>query len=268
MPRTTSPSGRPAAPVRDPDGDAPRRSVAARLGPAAGLPFTPVPTALLLRWRELGMREGEAMLAMQLLSYKWGPSAPHPSLARLARLAGMRRETVRARLYALRDRGLVRVLPTVGRTHRYDLTPLLERLAGMAGPGQADRPGLAAAPARETVQGGERWEGRGVDGETVRHQEEQGEEEGSRALGAGAPGGAPPALAERTPPVPVEERHRERALAARTALEARRAAGEDLARPVPADPWDPDGPRRLRPDDRAPPPPEWFALGERLGVGA
>lgn len=268
MPRTTPPTGRPAASVRAPDGDAPRRSLAARLGPAAGLPFTPVPTALLLRWRELGMREGEAMLAMQLLSYKWGPSAPHPSLAKLARLAGMRRETLLSRVKGLRDKGLVRVLATAGRTHRYDLTPLLKRLARLEEPVRRDRTTRASGLPRFPGQGVVRKRGQGVSGAAGQHQEEQGEEEGRRALGAGAPGVAPPALAERTPPVPVEERHRERALAARAALEARRAAGEGLARPVPVDPWDPDGPRRLRPDDRAPPPPEWFALAERLGVGA
>jgi len=234
-----------------------RRDRSARLGPAAELPFTCVPNALLFGCRDLGVTEGQAWLALQLMSFKWTEEAPYPSLAKIAERTGVRRETLTRRLDGLVRAGLVTVDRTPGRTHRYGLEPLLTRIADLhARSGQGDARAMREGDAAEC--------GGPPDASPGRHQGDSGStrnEERGRAAGASEGRAARPRDEEReedaaTMPLRYRKLANRAAQIRAAGAERLRARGGDVAQ----------GAAASR-DDGAPPPAGFYRFAvEELGM--
>ena len=109
------------------------RSVAARWTPKLAKSFTPVSDYFLENYHRLKfpLTSAEAMLVIQLMSFKWDEEMPYPSFKRLATRMGKSVTAVRKDARSLQGKGCLRRYKQVGTTNRFDLTPLFEQLEVM-----------------------------------------------------------------------------------------------------------------------------------------
>ena len=84
----------------------------------------------LTRYSELGITTSEAMLIIQLMSFKWTDQNPYPSFTELAKRMGMTPTAVRNHARALQQRGLIRRVPRRGATNEFPPSASLDRLEG------------------------------------------------------------------------------------------------------------------------------------------
>ena len=75
------------------------------------------------------LNSGEAMFVLQLMDYKWDSKLPFPGYKAIAKRMGITDKMARTHAKRLADcKYLIRHM-RVGRTNRFDLTPLLRALA-------------------------------------------------------------------------------------------------------------------------------------------
>jgi hypothetical protein len=119
----------------------PSEGVAARWTPLLAHQWTPVSNYFLANYTRLpspivGQRPlnpTEAMLLIQLISFKNGTSNPYPSAKTLARRLGMSDRAVRTSLGDLEARGLLKRIPDEGSTNQFDLSGLFSALETLLG---------------------------------------------------------------------------------------------------------------------------------------
>jgi Helix-turn-helix domain len=110
--------------------DASQFSVAKRWTPKLAKYWTPVARAFLERFAELKppLTATEAMLVVQLVSFKWDEAKPFPSVATLAARMGCGDRNVRKMLKRLEGVGYVVRVERVGTSNLYDLSGLFRKL--------------------------------------------------------------------------------------------------------------------------------------------
>ncbi len=90
--------------------------------------FTPIPSAFLLHYAELGISSHEAMLIIHLMSFKWDEKKPFPRFARIAERMKISETATRGHARSLEKKGLLRRIKRPGRSNEFDLTPLFRKL--------------------------------------------------------------------------------------------------------------------------------------------
>lgn len=127
-------------------------SVATRWTPALAQQWTPVSNYFLENYTRLrspvagqrSLNPTEAMLLIQLVSFKNGARNPYPSAKTLAKRLGMSDRAVRTALGELEARGLITRIPNEGRANAFDLSGLFKSLETLMSL-DAAAAGLAAA---------------------------------------------------------------------------------------------------------------------------
>ena len=105
------------------------RNVGKRWTPALALDgFTPIPTAFLEHYGQLGITSSEAMLITHLMSHKWDEKNPFPRFARIAARMDISETATRGHARSLEKKGFLHRIKRPGRSNEFDLTPLFERL--------------------------------------------------------------------------------------------------------------------------------------------
>jgi DNA-binding transcriptional regulator YhcF (GntR family) len=90
--------------------------------------FTPIATVFLENYGKLGIAPAEAMLIIQLFSFKWTAESPFPSVTRLATLMNCSTRYVRKMCESLEGKGYINRVEREGTSNSYDLSGLLRRL--------------------------------------------------------------------------------------------------------------------------------------------
>lgn len=96
--------------------------------------FTIIPSALVIRQRQLGLKAVDVNILLHLISAWWRKeSFPRLSKQTIAKRMGIDPSTVQRRVRAMESAGLVKRIRRTGKkkadqTNAYDLTPLVERL--------------------------------------------------------------------------------------------------------------------------------------------
>lgn len=96
-----------------------------------GKGYVPVPSLFLQHYARLNppLNSGEAMFVLQLMDHKWDAKHPFPGYKTIARRMGITDKMARTHAKNLETcKYLVRHM-RVGRTNRFDLTPLFKALA-------------------------------------------------------------------------------------------------------------------------------------------
>ena len=94
--------------------------------------FLPVPFGFMEHYSRLKpypLTTGEAMFVLHLMRFKWSAKAPFPGYKRLGAHMGISHKMARTHAKSLEDKKLLRRLMRIGRTNRFDLTPLFAALA-------------------------------------------------------------------------------------------------------------------------------------------
>lgn len=102
----------------------------------AGAGFTPVASAFLVAYAaadflpdQKPLNSTDAMLLVQIMSFKWGQEAPYPSLRVLSERMGLDERTVRGVIQGLKERGLVARYKVPGRrSQSFDMKGLFAAL--------------------------------------------------------------------------------------------------------------------------------------------
>lgn len=90
-----------------------------------------VPTAFLRHYSQLkpfSLSTGEALFVLHLMAFKWDENAPFPGYKILATRMGISDKMVRRYAKDLETKGFLRRQIRIGRTNRFDLTPLFDKL--------------------------------------------------------------------------------------------------------------------------------------------
>jgi len=108
----------------------PNRSFAARWGSEQLFEegFVSVPAAFLRLYSTLGLTNGEVLLILHLMSFKWNESAPFPSYKTLAERMGITSEMARRHAKGLEDKGLLVRVKRTGQSNAFDLRQLTSAL--------------------------------------------------------------------------------------------------------------------------------------------
>jgi hypothetical protein len=96
-----------------------------------GKGYVPVPSLFLQHYARLipPLNSGEAMFVLQLMDFKWDAKHPFPGYKTIAKRMGVTDKMARTHAKNLEtSKYLIRHM-RVGRTNRFDLTPLFEALA-------------------------------------------------------------------------------------------------------------------------------------------
>lgn len=99
--------------------------------------YTPMPNLLIAHQKELGITNGEMVILLDLLLYKWDNKHPFPSVATLAKSNGMALETIRRHIRSMEKKDLIKRLFRKANSNEYNLGLLIKRLEGFA---QVDAP--------------------------------------------------------------------------------------------------------------------------------
>jgi DNA-binding MarR family transcriptional regulator len=93
--------------------------------------FVAVPTRFLQLYAHLKphpLSAGEALFALELMSFKWTADAPFPGYKRIAKRMGLTDKMVRKYAQSLEAKGYVKREKRVSLTNRFDLTGLFDAL--------------------------------------------------------------------------------------------------------------------------------------------
>lgn len=93
--------------------------------------FVAVPTRFLQLYAHLKpypLTPGEALFALELMSFKWTADAPFPSYQRIAKRMGVTDKMVRRYAQGLEAKKYLRRETRVSQTNRFDLTGLFDAL--------------------------------------------------------------------------------------------------------------------------------------------
>jgi len=94
--------------------------------------YLAVPVTFLEHYAKLkkygGLTHAEGMFVLQVMSFKWGETAPFPSYATLSKRLGTGPKTVQRQAKALEDKGYLRREKRQGRSNAFELTPLFDSL--------------------------------------------------------------------------------------------------------------------------------------------
>jgi hypothetical protein len=93
--------------------------------------FVAVPVRFLELYAHLKphpLSAGEALFALELMSFKWTSDAPFPSYERIAQRMCVSDKAVRRYAKSLQDKKYLRRETRIGKTNRFDLTGLFEAL--------------------------------------------------------------------------------------------------------------------------------------------
>jgi DNA-binding MarR family transcriptional regulator len=93
--------------------------------------WTPICDYFLKNCRRLKVSPTEAMVIIQLMSFKWDAKAPFPSLKTIANRMGITATSVRSHIRNLEKRELLLRRMMVGTTNRFFLEPLFQKLEAM-----------------------------------------------------------------------------------------------------------------------------------------
>jgi DNA-binding MarR family transcriptional regulator len=115
------------------------RSVAARWSPRLAQSFSPVPEYFLANYHRLRPREDaqgltstEAMVIVQLMSFKWDSRAPFPTIGKIAKRMGLAERTIREAVRRLEQLGyLQREFSPHGGPNRYHVEGLVRALEAL-----------------------------------------------------------------------------------------------------------------------------------------
>lgn len=91
----------------------------------------PVPLVFLRRYTDLKpfpLTLGEAMFVVHLMQFKWDAAEPFPSYGTIARQMGISDKQARRLAKSLVDKGYLRRIQRIGRSNRFDLTPLFDAI--------------------------------------------------------------------------------------------------------------------------------------------
>jgi hypothetical protein len=93
--------------------------------------FVAVPTTFLKYFgsMEPGLTPTEALFVLELMVYKWDKRSPFPGYKAVAERMGVSEAYARKLARGLQTKGYLNREVRVGRTNRFDLQPLFERLA-------------------------------------------------------------------------------------------------------------------------------------------
>lgn len=95
--------------------------------------FSPVPNLFLARYSEAGIKSVDAMLVVQIQSFRWDERLPFPTGSQLAARMGTSERALRLALKRLETAGLKRV-PS-GRRVEYDFSELFQRVVNASATG-------------------------------------------------------------------------------------------------------------------------------------
>lgn len=96
-----------------------------------GKGYVPVPSLFLQHYALLNppLNSGEAMFVLHLMDYKWDAKHPFPGYKTIAKRMGVSTKMARTHGQNLEVKKYLRRQMRVGRTNRFDLTPLFDALA-------------------------------------------------------------------------------------------------------------------------------------------
>lgn len=117
--------------------------------------YTACPNLLFQHYAALGISEPELVFLLQIWTFWWDASSPHPSLPTIAGRMGKSVRQLQTYVERLRERGFLRVAQRYdgqGRqlSNSYDLGPLVHMLGALSGSAPTTRT-AEAAPVRVTV---------------------------------------------------------------------------------------------------------------------
>lgn len=93
--------------------------------------WTPICDYFLKNLRRLNVSPTEAMVIIQLMSFKWDEKAPFPALKTIANRLGITSTSVRSHIRKLEKRKLLTRSFTTGTTNRFFLEPLFLKLEAL-----------------------------------------------------------------------------------------------------------------------------------------
>ncbi len=105
--------------------------------------YTQVPNLLLQSQAALHITTSELCILLQILSYKWTPRHPYPSVKRLSTQSGLAQKTVRNNIARLENKGLLKRIYRANQSSLIDFEPLIEKLNLIAPIRAARRPKMA-----------------------------------------------------------------------------------------------------------------------------
>lgn len=97
----------------------------------------PVVNAFLDYYKDLDIKDTEAMFLIHLMSYKWDEQHPFPTYAKIAEVMHLKEDSLRRMTLRLQNAGLIRRDKADGRKV-FDLTPLFDRLTEVVKQSQPD----------------------------------------------------------------------------------------------------------------------------------
>lgn len=92
--------------------------------------FLSVPVRFLTNYAAMGLTTNEAMLILELMTFKWDADAPYPTYGRIAKRMGVSEKMVRRYARNIERKGLLRRHFQNRAPNRFDLSSLFEALAG------------------------------------------------------------------------------------------------------------------------------------------
>jgi len=95
--------------------------------------FLVVPIRLLRGYAlaKKSLTTSEAMLLLEIMTFKWGEQAPYPSYERLGQIMGVSARMVARYAKSLEKKGYVKLSRRQGTSNEFDLTPLFLRIPRM-----------------------------------------------------------------------------------------------------------------------------------------
>ena len=93
--------------------------------------YVAVPTLFLRHYANLkpySLTSGEALFVLHLMEFKWDEKAPFPGYKTLAERMGVSDKMARRHAKSLEEKKYLKRKVRVGRTNRFDLTPLFDAL--------------------------------------------------------------------------------------------------------------------------------------------
>jgi hypothetical protein len=95
--------------------------------------YLPVPSAFLEHYAALNppINSSEAIFVLQLMDHKWDSKHPFPGYKKIAKRMGISDKMARTHAQSLETKKYLQRQMRVGRTNRFDLSPLFEALASV-----------------------------------------------------------------------------------------------------------------------------------------